>query len=213
MSKETSKIPEKKPNAAQRLSALERGLQNLSENVSKALNELGTNTSDKLNILADEIDKVGNGLKAVSKRINAVAEVTDTKDEVGKLMIDSAVKELESKVEEFVGLGVLERDDVQPITDKTFVVGREVDADGNVVNPRVQFATASINKNLQDKLLGSKVGDLVSFEEGQPQFEVLEMYSIKEIKKDVEFQDEESPDASGAKIVKKQEETEQVKSE
>lgn len=191
-----SKIPQKTGNAAQRISAIEKSLQALADNVGQALQEFNRNTAEKINILADEIDKLTNSLQSVGKRVNAVTEATGTKDEVNQMLIDSAVVELEGKVADLVKLGAIERDDSLPITDRTFVVGREVDADGNVVNPRVQFATASLSKNLQDKLLGSKVGDLVQFEEGQPKFEITEMYLIKQVEKDVKFE-EEAPEASG----------------
>jgi hypothetical protein len=93
-------------------------------------------------------------------------------------------------VQELVKAIVLVLDNTAPITDQTFVVGRQLDADGNVVNARLQFAVATMDKTIQDKLLDKKVGDSVIFEEGQPSFEPTEIYVIQEIKKEFENKDE-----------------------
>lgn len=193
-------IPQKTKNAAQRIASVEKSLQALSENTSSALNQINKSTMDKINILADEIDKLANSLKSINKRLNAVLETTQTKDTVNQMMVEDAVKELKGKVEELVKLGAIERDDQLPITDRTFVVGREISEDGSEVNPRVQFATASLQEELQTKLLGKKVGDVVKFDEGQPAFEITEMYRIKEIEKDVDFTEDsqdQAPEAEG----------------
>lgn len=197
--KQQNKIPAKQPNAAQRIASVEKSLQALSENTSSALNQMNQTTLEKINILADEIDKLSGSLKSLNKRLNATLETTQTADTVNKMMLDDAVKELKSKVDQLIELGAIEELGDAPITDRTFVVGREIDEAGNEVNPRVQFATMSLPENLQKELLGKRLGDKVSFEEGKPSFEITELYLIKEVEKKMEFEDSqnqapESPD-------------------
>jgi hypothetical protein len=92
-------------------------------------------------------------------------------------MIENNVESLKQKVDKLIENGVLVVG--ESVTDRSFVVGREIDEAGAVMNPRLQFATAGLQKPLKDKLLNSKVGDIVQFEEGKLKFEVTEVYTIK----------------------------------
>lgn len=196
MKKKTSesKIPQKtSQNAAQRIQSIENSLNGMAQEVSKAMTELNNSVQQKLNILADEIDKISNVVSMLNKRLNAVIETTENKDKITKMLLDDAVNELKSKLDELVKLGALVKaDEDAEIAERTFIVGREVDSEGNEVNPRVQFATMSLDDALKQKMLTKKVGDLVSFEEGQPKLEILEIYNIKEVKKDINFQEEQA---------------------
>lgn len=194
MAKDQNKIPKKTKNAAERLNALEQNLNNLAQNVNQVFNSNNERLGKQINILADELDRARQTIQNLGKRLNTMAELAGKSDELNKAMLDAAVLDLKGKVDELVELGAIALGEDQPITDKTFVVGREIDADGNEVNPRVQFATASMDKSLQDKLMGKKAGDIIEFEEGQPKFEITEVYLVQEVKKD--FEEEASEEKS-----------------
>jgi hypothetical protein len=162
----TAAAPAKR-NAAQTIEAL--------ENAFMAQNQ-------QIEILADEIDKLRQMLVSLNKRVNASIQAAEegelTGDSVNKIIMNDNMKELEGKIKFLVDQGVLKKNDTMEITDKTFVVGREIDAQGNVVNPRVQFAVGSIDKAVQEKLLNKKMGDMVSYSKDEPSLEITEVYEI-----------------------------------
>lgn len=156
-----------KQNAAQKIESLEAAFMNQSKN---------------LDILADEIDRLRQLIVSLNKRVNASIQAAEeggvTGDSVNKIIMNENMKELQSKVTFLVEQGVLERSDDMEITDRAFVVGREVDSEGNVVNPRVQFSVGSIDKTVQDRLLTRKAGDVISYNETEPSLEITEVYQI-----------------------------------
>lgn len=160
----------------------------------KALENLLMNQNEQINVLADEIDRLRQLVTALGKRLNASIQAAEdgqlTGDSVNKIILQENVKELEGKIKYLIEQGVLKKNNDAPITDKTFVVGRTVDAEGNVVDPRVQFAVGSIDKEVQGKLLNKKAGELVSYEDGEPNFEITEVYEIHQpnVKKNFEAQ-------------------------
>ena len=163
---EAPKAPAKR-NAAQTIEALENAF-------------MGQN--QQIHMLADEIDKLRQMLTALNKRINASIQAAEegslNGDSVNKIIVQENTRELEEKIKFLVTQGVLKKNDDMEVTDKTFIVGREVDVTGNVVNPRVQFAVGSIDKAVQAKLLTKKVGDKVLYSETEPSFEITEVYEI-----------------------------------
>ena len=171
----------------------------------EALENIAMQGNQKFEVLADEIDRLRTVIGGLNKRLNAVISAAEggslTADSVNKIIIDKAVKELEDKVTGLAKAGVLTKvdDNKTLITDRSFVVGREVDAEGNELNPRVQFALGSIDPSLRDKILGHKLGDLIPLSDGaniKSTFEVTELYSINEMKKEKEFK-EPNPEAAG----------------
>jgi hypothetical protein len=187
----------KKPNAAQRINNLERAvaaygedLKNLITQINDVLKKTKEDVAHDINVLAKESDSLAEKIRVSAQRSFFTAQAAGVEKDVEQLMMDASIKELKEKVQELVKAKVLVLDNTAPITDQTFVVGRQLDADGNVVNARLQFAVATMDKTIQDKLLDKKVGDSVIFEEGQPSFEPTEIYVIQEIKKEFENKDE-----------------------
>jgi len=168
-----------KQNAAQKIEALENMLMNQSKN---------------MDILADEIDRLRQLITALSKRLNASIQAAEeggvTGDSINKIIMKENMKELESKVQFLIEQGVLERNDESEVTEQTFLVGREVDSEGNVVNPRVQFSVNSIDPEVKGRLLTKKAGDVISYSESEPSLEITEVYQILDpkIKKNYEAQ-------------------------
>lgn len=206
MAKNKTHTPPKKTtnkNAAQRLADLEKNLsgvvamiQDLTKQTNEALRGVKGDVAHDINVLAGEIDTVSNQLKNLAVRSNLMSEMLNVKEKVDEAMLERSIQDLKVKVEDLVDKGVIVLDNSSPITDRTFVVGREVDKDGNETNARLQFAVASIDKALQDKLVGAKVGDTVVFEEDRPRFEPTEIYVIQEIKKEFTEEDLDKEDAA-----------------
>ena len=183
------KTKEKKPTTeaktkTNKLTALER---------LSSLENMILSQHQKIEILADEIDKLRGTVGALAKRLNATIKAGEdgslSNDSVNKLIINENLKELEGKVKFLVEQNVLEKDDSAVVSNKTFVVGREVDKEGTVINPRVQFAVGSLDANFQTQVIGFKVGDVIPYQESDVSLEVVEIYKIKEIEVKKQFEE------------------------
>lgn len=173
----------KKLTAAQRLTALEQqflaGVQN---------NQ----------ILAGEIDNLRQTMAALARRLNATitsgenGEISNS--EVNNLLVEENTAELKGKIDYLVEQGVLQSAKEELIHDKSFVIGRELDEDRNIINPRIQFAIASILPEVKELLIGKKVGDVVKNEKGDGLLlEVIEILDIADkVEKKLEIASEEA---------------------
>jgi hypothetical protein len=144
------------------------------------------NQSNQIMIMAEELDRLGNVMTALAKRINAVVRSGDeghqiSSKQVNTLLVSDAAKELSGKVDYLISQGVLVLDNSNPVKFESFVVGREINSEKEEVNPRVQFAVQSLESEGQEKVIGKKVGELVLGDEGVD-MEVLEIYNIVEPK-------------------------------
>lgn len=152
-----------KRNAAQRIEDLEQALMSLYQTA---------------NNMASDLTTVKEAIKLLGNKLDSVVKATGiTDDQVSALMIENNVAELKSKVDGLVTQGILIA--TEETAANSFVVGKEVDDDGAVVNPRLQFSLTALQPELRDKLVGSKVGDVVTLQEGKLKLEVLEIYSVQ----------------------------------
>lgn len=161
------KMSENKLSASQRIENLERSVMSTYQTLDMMVRDL--------TVLKDAVKLLGNKVDSVVKGVNAGGPLTD--EVISRFMIENNVVELKEKVSQLITQGVLVAQD--SITESSFLVGREVSEDGIVLNPRLQFALSALAKELQAKLLGHKVGDLVELQEGKLKFEVSEVYSIQ----------------------------------
>ena len=88
-------------------------------------------------------------------------------------------KLLKQKVDESLANGKIELTEV--VGDNSFIVARELDDAGQVVNPRIQFLTAKLMPELRDKFVGKQTGELIKTEEGKLSLELMEIYNFVEI--------------------------------
>ena len=144
-------------------------------------------------ILAQENDKLKNLITSLAKRLNATIRAGEaggiTPKSVNDMIVQDNIKELEGRVSFLQEQGVLKLNNEAVTGEKTFVVGREIDEDGKELNPRVQFAVGSLDKNIQKKIVGHKVGDLLKLEEGDLDLEILDIYEIVEPKIEQNFEE------------------------
>lgn len=180
----------KKASNVEKLNKATEVASNVKMNASQKLEMLENQSSrqqNQIQIMAEEIDRLGSVIQALAKRINAIVRTGDEGQQIGSkqinnLLVQDAAKELSSKVQFLIDQGALVNG-TGTITTKSFVVGREVDSEANEVNPRVQFSVASLQQEGQDKVLGKKVGDMVAGDDGVS-MEILEVYDIAESKQE-----------------------------
>lgn len=130
---------------------------------------------------ADQISRdimtIKEAIKLLGNKLDAVAKATQTSDDViSKLMVENNVAELVSKVDDLVKKGILQKS--TELSAASFVVGQELDEQGNVANPRIQFTLGSLDKELQDKIIAGGIGQPILLKEGKMKFLVTEVYSI-----------------------------------
>ncbi len=182
-----------KLNAAQKIEALENKVINLQAQI----NELVAILEEKVNILADEIDKTRQIGVALNKRLNASIKAAEdgglNTDSVNKIILDENQKELAGRIKYLLDMGALVGDNEGEVSDKSFLVGRTVDAQGNVVNPRVQFAVGTVDPELKKALIGKKLGEVVGYSEEEDPFEITEIYQIADPKTKKNYEENQQP--------------------
>lgn len=156
-----------KRTAVQRLDDLERALMGMFQ--------AGDVTNRDVQTLKEAIKLLGNKVDAIVK---ATQQGEDLNDEIlSRIMVENNVAELKGRVDQLVANGAL-LPTTEAVDEKSFVVGREIDADGKVLNPRLQFVLQSLQEPLRLLIMGKKVGDTVEFQEGKLKFELQEAYTI-----------------------------------
>jgi hypothetical protein len=150
------------------LDDLERALMSLFQN----MENLGRET----NAIRDAVRLLGNKVDALAKANIRGEQPTD--ETLSQIMIDNNVEELKGKVDGLVKAQVLVSTDI--VSETSFIVGRELAADSDkVINPRLQFSLTSLAKEVGDKIKGRLIGDIITVQEGQARFEILEVYNIQ----------------------------------
>lgn len=156
-----------KRNASQRIEDLERAMMSLYQTADNMARDLMT-IKDAIKILGNKVDAI---VKASSRGETLSDEV------VAAIMVENNVEELKNKLNMLVAQGILVPEAVVSAT--SFVVGREVDDSGKVVNPRLQFTMSGLQEQVREKIVGAVPGQTLTLEEGKLKFEVLESYAIQ----------------------------------
>jgi hypothetical protein len=156
-----------KRTASQRIDDMERGLM--------ALYQTADNMARDMMTIKEAIKLLGNKLDSVVK---ASARGETLSDEViAKIMVENNVEELKEKVTNLVNQGVLVA--AEEVGPNSFVVGRELDENGVIANPRMQFVVSALQGEIKDKFPGSKAGQILDLQEGKFKFEVQEVYNLQ----------------------------------
>jgi hypothetical protein len=164
--KETKKKQTQTVTAAQRIEMLEKT----------------TSTIRKMiELMAEEMDKIQQSQVALAKRLEATLKVAGSEsglseNSVNEFVINEQVKEYKEKVDILISQGVMTA--TEEVGDNSFVVGKELTKEGEVVSPRTQASTKSLPEEVAKALLGKKVGDLVSFGDEKLAFQIDEVYDI-----------------------------------
>lgn len=183
---DTNNTNEVKRTATQRIEDLEGAV--------VSMYQTGNNMARDVLTLKEAIKLMGNKVDAIVKVVNKQLPLTD--ENIAQAMIDNNVEELKGKVTDYIDRGSLVSSET--IQEDSFVVGRELNEEGKAVNPRIQFSFGALTKELQEKMLGSKVGDLLDLEEGKLRFEVTEIYQITKPSATPVVVDEATPESTEA---------------
>jgi hypothetical protein len=173
--KATTKAPQATNSSAEKIARLEAQVESL-----LAL----TKTSDSnFTMLAEEIDKLRDLTLGIGRRVNATIQAAEggqiTNDSVNNLIVLDNVKKLEAQVKQLTDMGVLSAGN--EVGENSFVVGRELDANGKITNPRLQLAASTASEAFKGVLLGKKLGDIILVDaENNVSFELTELYDIKQ---------------------------------
>jgi hypothetical protein len=166
---------EKKPKAGERLSAIERMLVPAVQRIGE-LEMLAFQLSRENDVLKDALQLLHEKQESIISLINEGTPLTN--ENINNKATRLRELELEQKTKQLVDDGHVES--AEEITDNSFVVARELNKDGTVENPRIQFMTARLVPEIQEKFIGKKVGELVEGEDDKLDMEVMEIYSFIE---------------------------------
>jgi hypothetical protein len=124
---------------------------------------------------------VKDALKLLNKKTEAIiqvaaAETGITVASVSDVVVKMNVEDLKAQVAGYLANGHLVA--ATEVADDSFMVCEESDAEGKLVNPRIQFRLDSRDEATKAALKGKKVGDTVSFGEGKFNAKLLEVYTI-----------------------------------
>lgn len=164
--------PQDKRTASQRIDDLERAVMSIFQ-VS--------------NNMARENTMIKDALKLLGSRVTALIQLAASgtvvsEDGVDKIMRENQIKELQGKVQNLIDQGFLVA--TEAVAENTFLVGSENEPDqadgtaGKTIHPRLQFTLSSLEKDIQEKLTGAKVGDTVKFKDDALVFKLAEVYRI-----------------------------------
>jgi phosphosulfolactate synthase (CoM biosynthesis protein A) len=154
--------------ASQRLEGLEKAMYAV-DGTLRNLIQTQEMTQSALKMLANKLDAT---VKLARKK---GVELTDS--EISEFMVDNNVQELKQKLDYSVQAGFLTSS--EEVTESSFIVGREIEADTKkVLNPRIQIALSELKKEAQETLKGKRVMDVVSFNDNKIALEIEEIYEI-----------------------------------
>lgn len=167
MSDNKNKKPDDKRTATQKLADL--------EGATMSLFSVTDNLSRDLAMIRDAIKLLDNKLNAIVKATRGSEALTD--EVISRIMIQNNADELKAKVDKMVTEGILVAETI--VSENAFVIGKESDESGTVVNPRLQFALKALPAELQAKIVGAEVGTTLDVEPGKLKLTVTESYKIQ----------------------------------
>lgn len=159
--------PEQKRTASQRLADVEQGLMQVFS--------LQENFVRDLSLIREALKLLDNKVSSIIQASVKGEDISD--DTIDRIMLENNCDALAQKIKKLVDQNVLIAE--TQVSENSFVVGKETDKDGKVLNPRVQFALKSLQStDFQAKLVGVKVGEAINLEDGVA-FSVVESYKIQ----------------------------------
>jgi hypothetical protein len=186
-------MSETKLNAAQRLILLEQENDAFKTQI-ESLNQ-------KIFIIADANDKLTDFVNKLVSRFNAVVKLCEQGKAVSNENLDLIMQALEEVKMEKEVAGLVEQGALvasKAIDDRSFIVCRQLDAEGNVMNGRIQLTSTTLNDENKALFIGKVKGDIVKTSEETNSIEIVEIYQIVDVNKkyeDTEAEPEAAPQA------------------
>jgi hypothetical protein len=144
------------------------------ENAVLSLYNVSDNLARDFMVLKDAVKLLNNKVNAIVQASAGGEELTDPV--LDRIMVENNISELKEKVDNMVLQSVIAPE--TQVSENSFIVGSELDTDGTVKNPRVQFALKALSPELQGKIKGANVGDTLHLQDGKLDFKILESYAI-----------------------------------
>lgn len=131
--------------------------------------------------ISRENEILRNAIQLIHEKLNAVINLQNSNQSLSDENINNEIvkmkeNSLKQKVDEMLEKGNIEL--AETVGEDSFIVSRELDKNGKVENPRLQFLVAALNEDLKAKFLGKKAGDLVVASEDKLDIEIMEIYNL-----------------------------------
>lgn len=149
-----------KRNASQRLDDLEGAMMQAFQSFQSISRDIG--------IMKEAIQLLGAKVDAIVS-ISQIAPAA-----IEQAMIMAKVADLKSRVDNLLASGTLTA--ATEVSDNSFIVGEELDKDGKVTNPRIQFGVGALSPEIREKFKGGTVGSNIALEGAS--LSLLEIYDI-----------------------------------
>ena len=135
--------------------------------------------------LQGDMALVKEALKLLNKKTEAIVQVAKsdsgiTVESVSSLVTNMNVQDLKEQVAGYLANGHLVAADT--VASDSYIVCEELNKDGSIANPRVQFRVNSQDQETANALTGKKVGDVIDFGENRFSAKILEIYTVTEPK-------------------------------
>lgn len=165
-----------KRNATQRIEDLEKVTTVIYQSLQQVIGAISSmgNVGSDMALVRDSIRLLNKKSEAIIQA--AAPETGITADSVSALIVKMNVNDLKAQAEEYLKNGNIAV--VDAVVENGFLVCEEINSEGAVVNPRVQFRLDSQEKKTQEALLGKKAGDQVFFGENRFDVKILEVYQL-----------------------------------
>ena len=163
----------KKIKASERLSAIESALVPTQRRVGE-LEMIVFNLSRENEILKDALQLLHEKLESVIALSNEGKSLSN--NNINEKVVMLKEQALKDKVDDLVNAKQITA--AEEVTDNSLVVARELNKNGTVENPRIQFLTSRLVEELQNKFIGKKVGELIKGEEDKLDLEIMEIYNV-----------------------------------
>lgn len=163
----------KKIKASERLSAIESTLVPTQRRVGE-LEMIVFNLSRENDILKDALQLLHEKLESVIVLSNEGKSLSN--NNINEKVVMLKEQALKDRVDDLVNAKQITA--AEEVTDNSLVVARELNKNGTVENPRIQFLTSRLVEELQNKFIGKKVGELIKGEEDKLDLEIMEIYNI-----------------------------------
>ena len=136
-------------------------------------------------IIAEEIDRIANLVTALGKRLNAIIKAGDEGQSINSkivhsILVNGEATMMAAKTKALVDAKILKASESGIVEENSFVILKELNEAGEVVNPRIQFNVQSeqILDEARQLLIGKKAGEIFNSLGNTNKFEVLEVYEV-----------------------------------
>lgn len=132
------------------------------------------NLSRENEILKDALQLLHEKLDAVISLQNKGLPLLD--ENINEAVVEMKVNELKQRVDTMLQNGTITTSEV--VGEDSLIVSRELNKQGVVENPRLQFLVGRLVDELKGKFVGKRAGDLVVGEDSKLDIEIMEIYDL-----------------------------------